>query len=81
MRDWTRLPLLLPAWRAVANAPPPCCGRMGIDAAEVQVSAADGPAERRRVAYPVGPEGARIEAAAPMVGNYHWLIAAARIRQ
>ena len=45
------------------------------DAAEVQVLAADGPAERRRVSYPVTPEGAKIAAATPKTGNYHWVFA------
>lgn len=74
-REWTRLPILAPVMsrggeRGVAALRP-----LGIDSAEVTVFAAAGPDERRRVAYPVGPEGARIESAAPKVGNYHWVIA------
>ncbi len=75
MRAWTQQPLLLPAMGRGGDRSGAVLRPMGIEATEVQVAAADGPAERRRVAYPVGPEGARIEAAAPMAGNYHWLIA------
>jgi hypothetical protein len=48
---------------------------VGIEAAELYVFAADGPVERRRVAYPVARDGARIEAAAAKLGNYHWVLA------
>lgn len=75
MRAWTMQPLLLPAMARGGDRAAAMLRPMGIEATEVQVSAADGPVERRRVAYPVGPEGARIEAASPMVGNYHWLTA------
>lgn len=75
MRAWTQQPLLLPAMARGGDRSSAVLRPLGIEATEVQVSAADGPAERRRVAYPVGSEGARIEAAAPMAGNYHWLTA------
>lgn len=74
-REWTRQPLLAPAMNRSGDRSAAVLRPMGIDAAEVLVMAADGPAERRRVAYPVGPEGARIEAAAPKIGNYHWAFA------
>lgn len=74
-REWTRLPILAPVMsrggeRSVAAVRP-----LGIESTEVTVFAAGGPAERRRVVYPFGPEGAKIDAAAPTVGNYHWVIA------
>ena len=47
----------------------------GIEAATVTVYAPGGPEARLRVDYPVGPEGARIESAAPQAGNYHWVVA------
>ena len=73
-REWTRFPTLQPATArgdrgAVVLRP------VGIEAKSVRVFAADGPAERRAVEYPVGEGGARIEAAAPKVGNYHWVVA------
>lgn len=74
-REWTKLPLLLPAMgqrgeRAGATLRP-----AGIEAAEIQVFAADGPAERRQVVYPVGPDGAKFQPAVPKLGNYHWVVA------
>lgn len=73
-REWTRYPLLVgrPAGqdRSVALIKP-----RGIGAPAVTVYAADGPAERRKADYPVGENGARIEAVAPRTGNYHWVVA------
>jgi hypothetical protein len=74
-REWTRQPLLLPAMPARGERAVATLRLTGIVAAELRVYAADGPAERRLVAYAVGPEGAKIEPAAPKVGNYHWLVA------
>jgi hypothetical protein len=74
-REWTRLPILAPVmWRGSERGAA-VLKLSGIDAAEMTVFAAGGPEERRRVAYPVGPEGAKIESAAPKVGNYHWVVA------
>ena len=74
MREWTRLPLLAPAMqrgeRSTAVLRP-----IGIEAAEVTVFAPGGADDRARVAYPVGTEGATIESAGPMIGNYHWATA------
>lgn len=73
-REWTRQPLLVPAMvrgdRSTAILRP-----QGIEAAELRVFAADGPADRRELSYAVGPEGARIQPATPKTGNYHWVIA------
>lgn len=73
--SWTQQPLLLPGRnprgeRAVALLRP-----LGIDTSRVTVFAPEGPSERLKVDYPVGPEGARIESATPKIGNYHWVIA------
>lgn len=48
---------------------------VGIDTAEVTVFAPGGAPDRLRVTYPVGPGGASIKSAAPMIGNYHWVTA------
>jgi hypothetical protein len=73
-REWTKFPLILAAGRGGERAAP-LLRPVGIDAAELQVFAADGPADRRKVVVPVAPEGARVEPAAPKVGNYHWIVA------
>jgi hypothetical protein len=47
----------------------------GLAAANITVYASEGPAERLKTEYPVGPEGAKIEAVTPKIGNYHWVVA------
>ena len=74
-REWTRLPVLAPPMSRGGERAAAVLRPLGIEAAEVIVFAAGGPDERRRVAYPVVDGGARIEAAAPKVGNYHWVLA------
>jgi hypothetical protein len=74
-REWTRLPFLVPAMSRGGERNAAVLKLSGIEAAELVVFAAGGPDERRRVAYPAGPEGAKIEAAAPKIGNYHWVMA------
>lgn len=74
-REWTRLPTLQPATVRGAERGAAALRPAGIDVGRVQVFAADGPPERRAVEYPVGEGVARIEAAAPRVGNYHWVVA------
>lgn len=74
-REWTRFPTLQPAMVRGAERGAAVLRPAGIDAGSVRVFAADGPAERRAVEYPVGEGVARIEAAAPKVGNYHWVVA------
>ncbi len=73
-RDWTRFPLLAPAGRggdrAATRLRP-----IGIDATELQVFAADGLPDRRKVTVPVAADGARVEPVAPQIGNYHWIVA------
>jgi hypothetical protein len=74
-QEWTRYPLLLAAMVRGGDRSSAALRTAGIEAHEVQVFAADGPAERRRVSYPVKASLATIEAAATKVGNYHWVIA------
>lgn len=75
VREWTRFPTLQPAMVRGAERGAAVLRPAGIDAGSVRVFAADGPAERRAVEYAVGEGVARIEAAAPKVGNYHWVVA------
>lgn len=74
MRAWTQQPLLIGkaarGERASAVLRP-----QNLAAAQVTVFAAEGPAERLKVDYPVGEEGAKIEAVTPKIGNYHWAVA------
>lgn len=74
-REWTRAPLLLPAMVRGGERGSALLRPLGIEAAILTVFAADGPAERRRVDYPIGPDGARLQSAAPKIGNYHWVVA------
>lgn len=74
-REWTRAPLLLPAMARSGERGSATLRPQGIEAASISVFAGDGPAERRQVDYPVGPEGARLKSASPKVGNYHWVVA------
>lgn len=74
-REWTRAPLLLPAMARDGERGAAVLRPLGIEAAVVTVFAADGPDARRRVDYPVGPDGARLQSAAPRIGNYHWVVA------
>lgn len=74
-REWTRLPVLAPGMARGAERMAAVLRPVNIDVKIVQVFAAEGPAERRKVEYPIGAEGARIESAAPKVGNYHWVVA------
>lgn len=73
-REWTKQPLLLGRAERGSRSGALIAPR-GLAAANVTVYAADGPAERRKLDYAVGPEGARIESVAPRTGNYHWVVA------
>ncbi|GEM_PF-562041 len=74
-REWTRYPILAPTMARGAERMAAVLRPVGIDAVEIQVFAAAGPADKRRQTVPVGPEGARIEPAGPKLGNYHWVVA------
>lgn len=74
-REWTQYPLLTPMMgrggdRAVAKL-----AVKNLQPAELQVFAAEGPADRLHRLFPVTPEGTRIEAVTPKIGNYHWVSA------
>jgi hypothetical protein len=73
-REWTKLPLIVPAGRGGERAAA-MLRPVGIEAAELQVFAADGPDDKRKLAVPVSEGAARIEPAAPKLGNYHWIVA------
>lgn len=75
VRLWTTQPLLLPGRpvrgeRASATLQP-----QGIAATNVTVFAAEGPADRLKVDYPIDAAGAKIASVTPQIGNYHWVIA------
>lgn len=74
-REWTKYPLLTPMMgrggdRAVAKL-----AVKNLQPAELEVFAAEGPADRLRRQFPVAPEGTQIEAVTPKTGNYHWVSA------
>jgi hypothetical protein len=74
-REWTRLPILTPIMSRGGERGTAALRPTGIEATEVTVFAPGGADDRPRVAYPVGPEGAKIESASPKIGNYHWVTA------
>jgi hypothetical protein len=74
-REWTRQPLLLPAMSRRGERNAAVLRLQGLEAASLTVFAAGGPDERRRLDYPVTPEGTKIESASSAVGNYHWVVA------
>ncbi|BAN36347.1 hypothetical protein SCD_n02545 [Sulfuricella denitrificans skB26] len=74
-REWTKYPLITPMMgrggdRAVAKL-----AVKNLQSAELEVFAAEGPDDRLRRQFPVTPEGTRIEAVMPKIGNYHWVSA------
>lgn len=75
VREWTRQPLLLAGRGARGERTAAMLRPQGIAAATVTVFAAEGPESRLKVEYPVTADGAKIEAAAPKTGNYHWVTA------
>lgn len=72
---WTQQPLLLPGSMARGERAKALLQPVGLVVSTVTVFAPEGPVERLRVDYPVGAEGAWIEAVTPKIGNYHWVIA------
>ncbi len=74
-RAWTQQPLLLPGRNPRGERAQALLQPQGIAAETVTVFAAEGPAERRKVEYPVSPEGVKIASATPKIGNYHWVVA------
>lgn len=74
-RSWTPQPLLLPGKATRGERSTAVLQPRGIAVSSVTVFAAEGPAERLRVDYPVEATGAKIASATPKVGNYHWVVA------
>lgn len=74
-REWSRYPLLLPAMGPRGERSVKLLKTRNLAASEVEVFAAEGPEEQRRRAFPLTPEGARIESVTPQTGNYHWVSA------
>lgn len=74
-RLWTTQPMLLPGRAARGERATATLMPQGIAAANVTVFASEGPAERLKVDYPIAETGAKIAAATPKIGNYHWVIA------
>ncbi|HUW50570.1 MAG TPA: hypothetical protein VMV75_06110 [Sulfuricella sp.] len=74
-REWTKYPLLTPMMGRVDDRAAAKLAVKNIQPAELQVFAAEGPADRLRRKFPVTPEGTRIEAVTPRIGNYHWVSA------
>jgi len=72
---WTEQPLILPAEQAMGERANVRLKTERIAATALTVFAPEGPPERRKVDYPLGPDGARIASATPKIGNYHWVIA------
>lgn len=74
-RLWTQQPLLLPGRAARGERSSATLMPQGIAATHVTVFAAEGPAERLRVDYPIDAAGAKIASVTPKIGNYHWVVA------
>lgn len=74
-REWTKYPLLTPMMGRVADRAAATLAVKNLQPAELQVFAAEGPDERLHRLFPVTPEGTRIEAVTPKIGNYHWVSA------
>lgn len=72
---WTTAPVLLPARTARGERNQAVLQLAGIAANAIEVYAADGPADRRKVSYSVTDGRAQIESATPKTGNYHWVVA------
>lgn len=74
-REWTRYPLLTPMMGRGGDRAAAKLAVKNIQSAELEVFAAEGPDDRLRRRFPVTPEGVRIEAVTPKIGNYHWVSA------
>lgn len=74
-RLWTTQPLLLPGKNPRGERAAAVLQPQGIAASALTVFAPEGPAERIKVDYPVGAEGAKIASSTPQIGNYHWVVA------
>jgi hypothetical protein len=73
-REWTAYPLITPAM-AGGDRNGATLRVRNLQAPALEVFGPAGPAQQRHRSVPLAPEGARIEAAAPNIGNYHWVTA------
>lgn len=73
-RAWTQQPLLVGRAERGERAGAVLSLR-NVAAPQVTVYASEGPAERLKVDYPVEEGRAKINAVAPKIGNYHWVVA------
>lgn len=74
-REWTKYPLLTPMMGRGGDRSMAKLAVKNLQPAELEVFAAEGPADRLRRQVPVTPEGTQIEAVSPKTGNYHWVSA------
>lgn len=74
-REWTKYPLLTPMMNRSGDRAAAKLAVKNFQPAELEVFAAEGPSERLLRHVPVTPEGTRIEAVTPRIGNYHWVSA------
>lgn len=75
VRLWTTQPLLQPGRAVRGERATATLQLQGIAAAHVTVFAAEGPADRLKVDYPVDATGAKLASVTSKIGNYHWVIA------
>lgn len=76
-REWSSYPLLLPAMSPRGERNVKMLKVKNLAAENVEVFAPDGPPDKVHRAFPLTPEGARVEAATPQSGNYYWVSARA----
>ncbi|MFN3397078.1 MAG: hypothetical protein ACK4ZS_00930 [Sulfurimicrobium sp.] len=74
-REWTTYPLLTPMMDRSGDRATARLAVKNLKPTELDVFAAEGPAGRLHRQFPVTPEGTRIEAVTPRIGNYHWVSA------
>lgn len=74
-QEWTKYPLITPVMGGDGGRSGATLAVRNIQPAALEVFAAEGPADRLRRQFPVAPEGTRIEAVTPKIGNYHWVSA------
>lgn len=73
-REWTRQPLLLGRPER-GDRSAALLTQRNLAAPQVTVYASEGPAERLKTDYPANAEATKIQAVAPKIGNYHWVVA------
>ena len=74
-REWTKYPLITPMMGRPGDRAAATLAVNNLQPAELEVFAAEGPADSLHRRIPVDPSGTRIEAVTPKIGNYHWVSA------